>query len=102
MSDVVVPIAVVAGFGFILYAGAHLGAGSTQAFAGLFAAGDVRDWPTGIQEADAPRFDVAHLDELRHGRPEVIATSTIAHDVADGPPTELIELGSHPLDPPRR
>ena len=102
MSDVVVPIVVIAGFGFILYAGAHLGAGSTRAFAGLFAPGDARDWPTGVQEADAPRFHVGHLDQLRHGQPEVIASSTIDDDAVDGPPTELIELGSHPLDLPRR
>jgi hypothetical protein len=100
MPDGVVSISVVIGFGFIIFAGARLGAGSLQAFGGLFAAQGVRDWPTGIQEGDAPRFDVQHLDELRPGRPEVIATSSIADDVVDGPCTELVELGSRRLGTP--
>jgi hypothetical protein len=100
MSDGVVAITVIAGIGFILFAGAHLGRGSTQAFTGLFAPQGVRDWPMGIQEADAPRFAVAHLDDLRPGQPEMIATSATDDDV-DGPPAEVFDLGSHRLDPPR-
>ena len=100
MPDGVVSISVIVGFGFILFAGAHIGAGSLQAFGGLFAPQNVRDWPTGIQEGDAPRFDVRHLDELRPGQPHVIASS-IADDAVDGPRTELVELGSRPLEPPR-
>ena len=64
MSDGVVSLSLVVGFGFILIAGSHLGAGS---LAGLFAARGVRDWPTGVQEGDAPRFAVRHLDGLRPG-----------------------------------
>jgi|SRR6478735_10316113 len=101
MPDGVVSISIIVGIGFILVAAAHIGAGSLQAFGGLFAPQNVRDWPTGIQEGDAPRFDVRHLDELRPGQPDVIATSTIADDVGDGPRTEVIELGSRPLVPPR-
>ena len=101
MPDGIVSISVIIGFGFILFAGARLGAGSLQAFGGLFAAQGVRDWPTGIQEGDAPRFDVRHLDELKPGQPEVIATSSIADDVVDGPRTELVELGSRRLGAPR-
>ena len=100
MSDGVVAITAIAGIGFILVAGAHLGSGSTQAFTGLFAQQGVRDWPMGIQEADAPRFAVAHLDDLRPGQPEMITTSAIDDDV-DGPSAELFDLGSHHLDAPR-
>jgi hypothetical protein len=99
MSDGVVAITAIAGIGFILVAGAHLGSGSTQAFTGLFAQQGVRDWPMGVQEADAPRFAVAHLDDLRPGQPEMITTSAIDDDV-DGPSAELFDLGSHHLDAP--
>jgi hypothetical protein len=48
-------ILLVVGFGLVVVAGARLGAGSHSGLAGLFAMPG-RDWPTGIQEADAPRF----------------------------------------------
>ena len=57
----------VAGVGFVLVVGGRIGEGSPTALAGLFPAHGVRDWPTGVQESDAPRFDVAHLDALRPG-----------------------------------
>ena len=101
MPDGAIAIAVIIGFAFIAYAGSHLGAGSVQAFAGLFAARDARDWPHGVQEGDAPRFAVWHLDELRPGQPEVIATSAADDDSVDGPPTELLDLGSRRLGTPR-
>ena len=98
MSDGVVSLIVVVGFAFILIAGSHVGAGS---LAGLFAARGVRDWPTGIQEGDAPRFAVRHLDGLRPGQPAVISTSATDEDAVDGPRVELFDLGSRRLGAPR-
>ena len=88
MSDGVVYLTLVIGFGFILVAGSRLGAGTPGALAGLFAAHGQRDWPTGIQEGDAPRFAVGHLDNLRPELPVVIETS------ARG---EVVDLGSRRL-----
>jgi hypothetical protein len=98
MSDEVVYLTLVAGFGFILVAGSRLGAGSPGALAGLFAPHGQRDWPTGVQEADAPRFAVRHLDDLRPGLPVVIATSTTQVDETPGfPDAEVLDLGSRRL-----
>ena len=94
MSDGVVPLTLILGFGFILFAGSRLGAGSHQAFAGLFAARGGRDWPTGIQEGDAPRFAVRHLDGLRPGSPAVITTGVTTIDTDEAPRAELFDLGS--------
>ena len=67
MPDGVTYLALVAGFGFVLIAGLRLGAGSPTILSGLFPPPAVRDWPPGVQEPDAPRFAVAHLDALRDG-----------------------------------
>jgi hypothetical protein len=97
MSDGVVPLTLIVGFAFIVIAGSRLGAGSHQALAGLFASAGRRDWPTGIQEPDAPRFAVRHLDGLRPGQPAVIATSRPDDGVGGDPPAELLDLGSRHL-----
>ncbi len=55
------------GLGFVQIVGSRSGERSSTAFAGLFPAQGRRDWPTGLQESDAPRFDVTHLDALRPG-----------------------------------
>ena len=102
MSDGVTYLGVVVGFGFILIAGARLGAGSHHSLGGLFAGQRVRDWPTGVQEGDAPRFAVGHLDGLRPGHPVTLETSLIrADDPLDAPRVELIDLGIRRLDAPR-
>jgi hypothetical protein len=68
MPDGLTYVALILGFSFVLIAGARLGAGSQTILAGLFPPPAVRDWPVGVQEPDAPRFAVAHLDALRPGR----------------------------------
>jgi hypothetical protein len=97
MSDGVITVTLVVGFAFIVIAGSRLGAGSHHALAGLFPARGSRDWPTGIQEADAPRFAVRHLDALRPGQPAVIATSGADDASLDAPRAELFDLGSRRL-----
>ena len=101
MPDGVVSVTLVVGFGFILIAGSRLGAGSHHALAGLFAQHGVRDWPRGVQETDAPRFAVRHLDALRPGQATLIDTSTADEGAADGCRTELFDLGSRRLGAPR-
>lgn len=59
MPDGLAFVSMIVGFAFIIVAGAKLGAGSPSALAGLFAAQGARDWPTGVQETDAPRFVIA-------------------------------------------
>jgi hypothetical protein len=56
MLDGLTFISVVIGFGLVIVAGARFGAGSLSALGGLFATHGARDWPTGVQEGDAPRF----------------------------------------------
>ena len=57
MPDGLALISAAVGFGFVIVICARLGAGSRGVFLeGLFPAQDTRDWPTGVQEADAPRF----------------------------------------------
>jgi hypothetical protein len=98
MSDVVVSVTVIVGFGFVIVAGAHLGAGTHRSLAGLFPASGVRDWPQGVQEGDAPRFAVAHLDGLRPDQPMTVAVVPCsAEDPIATPPTELVDLGSRRL-----
>ena len=46
----------IVGFGLVIVAGARFGAGSLSSLGGLFATHGARDWPTGVQEGDAPRF----------------------------------------------
>jgi len=102
MPDAVITLTLVIGFAFILVAGSRLGAGSHHALAGLFPGQGARDWPIGIQEADAPRFVVRHLDALRPGQPVVIATSRPNDGDVDVPRSELFDLGSRRLRVPRR
>lgn len=102
MSDGVTFLTLIVGFGFVIAAGAYIGAGPRQSFfSGLFPAPGVRDWPNGVQEEDAPRFAVEHLDGLRHGHPVTVAATPIAaDDPIDAPRAELIDLGSRRLDAP--
>lgn len=120
MSDQLMIVWMMVGFGFLLVAGAWLGAGSHTALVGLFAARGVRDWLTGIQEADAPHFAVAHLDSLRPAEATPTETTpaeatpaeatptettqTISRRLPDtlddlgGPPPEVVDLGVRRLD----
>ena len=102
MSDGVIYVTLVVGFGFVIVAGARLGAGSHLSLAGLFPTSGVRDWPKGVQESDAPRFAVAHLDGLRPEHPVTVGVARIsADDPVDAPRIEVIELTSRRLDTPR-
>ena len=70
MPDGLAFISMIAGFGFVIAAGAKIGAHT--ALVGLFATEGARDWPTGVQEADAPRFvfarsSVVEVEELYAG-----------------------------------
>ena len=102
MLDWVPGFAVVAGLGlaglaglaFVQVVGGRSGEATHAGLAGLFPAQGRRDWPVGVQESDAPRFDVAHLDALRPG--------TVPNSDPDDPgsdpggssqPVEIVELG---------
>ena len=62
-----------------------LGVGAPGALSGLFASQGAREWPTGVQEADAPHFDFSR-------RSDATATpSTAAHARADDPSWARIE-----------
>jgi hypothetical protein len=89
MPDGITCLALVLAFGFVLIAGSWLGAGSPTILAGLFPPLAIRDWPIGVQEPDAPRFAVAHLDALRPGM-----TSAPDRPIQ---PAEIVELFERPL-----
>jgi hypothetical protein len=98
MSDVVTYVGLALGFGFVFVVAARLGDPSRPLLAGLFPARGVREWPTGIQEDDAPRFAVVHLDGLRPGTPVTIdASGASSDDSFADPPSELFDLGDRRL-----
>ena len=65
MLDVTTILWLMAGFSFVIVAGALLGAGSHVSLTGMFPPRGTNDWPRGVQETDVPRFQVEHLDALR-------------------------------------
>ena len=65
MIDISTILWLIAGFAFLLVAGALLGAGTDSSLDGMFPRSNERDWPQGVQETDVPRFAVEHLDALR-------------------------------------
>jgi hypothetical protein len=65
MIDISMILWLIGGFAFLFVAGALLGAGSETSLTGLFPQNGAREWPHGVQETDAPRFAVEHLDHLR-------------------------------------
>ena len=86
-------LAGLAGLGFVQVVGGRSGEEAHTALAGLFPAQGRRDWPVGVQESDAPRFDITHLDALR---PDAVATSgprgTGPDPVHSSLPVEMVEL----------
>ena len=86
----------VIGFGFVLVAGTWLGTDTHTIFGGLFPSHGARDWPTGVQEPDAPRFAVAHLDGLRPRADAPIVERPV--DASNDPTPEVIDLGQRHLD----
>lgn len=101
MSDGVTYLGLVVVFGFVLVVAARLGTGPQRILEGLFAPPAGRDWPHGVQEGDAPRFAVAHLDGLRPGVPAAVGSAT-SDDHIGSPTAEIVDLGSRRLDPRRR
>ena len=81
------------GLGFVVVVVSLLRTDPQSAFGGMFAAQGGRDWPTGVQESDAPRFAVSHLDALR---PD--AGVARSGDDEDEPTPEVIDLGERRLD----
>jgi hypothetical protein len=82
MPDGLAFISMIVGFGLVIVAGAKLGAGSHIALAGLFAIHGPSEWPTGVQEADAPRFVFARSSAVM---------------AADVPAVEIEELYAGPI-----
>jgi hypothetical protein len=83
-------VMVIGGFALITVGASRLGAGTTWSFQGIWARPDSRDWPRGVQEADAPRFAIAHLDGLRPGTP--VALSRPLDGDPEAPRPEIVEL----------
>ena len=89
MPDGFTIVSVIVGFALVTVAGAKLGAGSHTSLQGLFPAQGRRDWPTGVQEVDAPRFVFA---------PPSIGP--LSEDTAPGPMIgDLEELYAGPIRP---
>ena len=83
--------------GVFTAAGGGRGQGPALLFSGMFAGAARSDWPSGVQEADAPRFAVEHAASLRPGEPPepVDRPSATAEDEVAG---EIIDLFNRPLD----
>ena len=96
MSDQAVLIAALLGFALVIVGASWLGAGSTPSLQGLWALPPTHDWPHGVQEDDAPRFSVDHLDGLRPGMAMLLDTAPAEED--EGPQPEMVELVSRRLD----
>ena len=99
MSDPAILVAVLLGFALVILGASWLGAGTTLSLQGLWAGRATPEWPPGVQESDAPRFSVDHLDRLRPGMPVLLETGASDDDEAPNP--EMVELVSRRLDRPR-
>jgi hypothetical protein len=84
-------VSVIIGFALIAVAGARLGAGTPAALAGLFPAHGVRDWPTGVQEPDAPHFNLDAVPSPPVGAPDPGTAPAVA------PVFEIEELYAGPI-----
>ena len=82
----------------VIVASNRLGHATTLALSGLVAPQGRPDWPHGIQEMDAPQFEVAHLDALRPGTPVLLDGPAIGGAAdPDEPQPEVVELFDRPL-----
>jgi hypothetical protein len=90
MADPLTFVSAIVGFILVLAAGVNLGAGGHTALTGLFAAQGARDWPTGVQEPDAPHFSFAHPTA---GAPGVSIAGDGAIDVPSTAPIEDLYAG---------
>jgi hypothetical protein len=98
VSDAVPVLALVAIGCLIVVGSSRLGHETSMALSGLWAPQGRTDWPHGVQEMDAPSFEVAHLDALQPGTPMVlIAAAADGSAELDEPMPEMIELFDRPL-----
>jgi hypothetical protein len=96
MPDGLAFVSMILGFAFVTVVGAKLGAGSHTALVGLFPTQGARDWPSGVQEADAPRFVIAPpSDRTTPAGP--------AADIPEAGPrsSDIVELYAGPIRPAR-
>ena len=104
VSDAV-PVLGLLAVGYLIVVGStRLGPGASLTLSGLWAPQGRTDWPHGVQEMDAPQFEVTHLDALQPGTPMVLS-GPVADATADPdePQPEMVELFDRPLrDGPAR
>lgn len=104
VSDAVPVLALLAIGGLIVVGSSRLGHVTSMALSGLWAPHGRTDWPHGVQEMDAPSFEVTHLDALQQGTPMVlIAAAADGSAELEEPLPEMIELFDRSLrdDPDR-
>ena len=93
MSDAIPLLVLFAVCGLIVVGSARLGPATSMALSGLWAPQGRPDWPHGVQEMDAPAFEVSHLDALRPGTPVVLAGPPMAGATEQvDPQPEIVEL----------
>ena len=98
MGDPVPVLALFAAGCLIVIGSTRLGLGTTLTLSGLWAPQGRSDWPQGVQEMDAPPFEVVHLDALQPGTPILLEGPPIAGAAEpDEPQPEVIELFDRPL-----
>ncbi len=91
MPDGLAFVSVVVSFALLTLAGAKLGAGSHAALSGLFASEAARDWPIGVQEADAPHFVFTPPSD------GAAVASPARENLGDAPAAEIEDLYAGPI-----
>jgi len=105
VGDPVPVLALFAAGCLIVIGSTRLGPGTTLTLSGLWAPQGRSDWPQGVQEMDAPPFEVVHLDALQPGTAILLEGPPVAGaaDAPAEPQPEMIELFDRPLrDGPAR
>ena len=93
MSDAIPLLVLFAVCGLIVVGSARLGPATSMALSGLWAPQGRPDWPHGVQEMDAPAFEVSHLDALRPGTLMIlVGPATAGTTEQDEPQPEIVEL----------
>ena len=93
MSDAIPLLVLFAVCGLIVIGSARLGPATSMALSGLWAPHGRPDWPHGVQEMDAPAFEVSHLDALRPGTLMIlVGPATAGTTEQDEPQPEIVEL----------
>jgi hypothetical protein len=98
VSDPVPVLALVVACCLIVVGSTRLGSATSLALTGLWAPQGRPDWPRGVQETDAPHFEVTHLDALQPGTPMVLdGPARDSSAEPDEPAPEMIELFDRPI-----